>query len=138
MSDRIEAMAAMYKGGRTLQQIGDLFGITRERVRQLIKKKGMTGKDGGARISSAAGRAERMARLLARREEKAKRIYGVSHQEALALNGGMSLRDPESLATKYRQKKANALRKAHDWDLTFRGYVSAIQESGLDLGCHQF
>ena len=35
---RSEAMVAMYRAGKTLQQIGGLYGVTRERVRQLKDK----------------------------------------------------------------------------------------------------
>jgi DNA-binding CsgD family transcriptional regulator len=35
---RADAMAAMYKSGKTLEDIGGLFGLTRERVRQLITR----------------------------------------------------------------------------------------------------
>lgn len=50
---RAEVMASMYKGGKTLDEIGKLHGITRERVRQLIKKHcGMTAADGGQTTKS--------------------------------------------------------------------------------------
>lgn len=36
-----------YKSGQTLQEIGDKYGISRERIRVIIKKYGLTKKDGG-------------------------------------------------------------------------------------------
>lgn len=36
-------MVERYRSGETLQEIGDSYGITRERVRQLIKKTGTSG-----------------------------------------------------------------------------------------------
>ncbi|GAA0415393.1 hypothetical protein GCM10008934_02930 [Virgibacillus salarius] len=40
-------MAERYKNGETLQEIGDHYGLTRERVRQLINKVGVSGKSTG-------------------------------------------------------------------------------------------
>jgi DNA invertase Pin-like site-specific DNA recombinase len=39
--DKILRMEDMYRAGRTLQEIGDEFGVTRERVRQLLRKAGV-------------------------------------------------------------------------------------------------
>ncbi len=55
----------LYLQGETLQQIGDFYGISRERVRQVLKKIGITGKDGGSTVR-AKKRAE--TQLLKRRK----------------------------------------------------------------------
>lgn len=39
---RDEMMAAMYVAGKTLQEIGDANGVTRERVRQVLSKQGVS------------------------------------------------------------------------------------------------
>lgn len=38
---RVEAMAALAEGGTTLQEIGEYYGITGERVRQLLARRGV-------------------------------------------------------------------------------------------------
>ena len=43
LDSRTTAMVEMYDKGATLQEIGDQFGLTRERVRQLLKKTGRKG-----------------------------------------------------------------------------------------------
>jgi len=43
-------MASQYQAGNTLQEIGDRYGISGERVRQVIAKLGMNKKNGGKAI----------------------------------------------------------------------------------------
>lgn len=38
VNDRVVRMTALYKSGKTLQEIGDEFGITRERARQILRR----------------------------------------------------------------------------------------------------
>jgi len=40
-------MCDRYKSGQTLQTIGDVYSVTRERVRQILSRYGLTGKSGG-------------------------------------------------------------------------------------------
>ncbi len=49
---RAKAMAQKYQSGMTLQEIGDEYGITRERARKIIRKVGLA-PDGVRRISAA-------------------------------------------------------------------------------------
>ena len=74
---RSVAMAALYRDGSTLKQIGTHYGITRERVRQILKKyHGFTAQDGGCRIRSqqrsVQKRSARAAKWLAK--------YGIDYQ----------------------------------------------------------
>ena len=48
--ERVIEMAAMYRQGLTLAVIGDQYGITRERVRQLLNKAGVGADDGGSHV----------------------------------------------------------------------------------------
>lgn len=51
---RKQDMVALYKSGMTLQDIGNKYGMTRERVRQIIVKEGVTSKDGGKTVQKIA------------------------------------------------------------------------------------
>lgn len=53
------AMCALYRSGQTLVEIGNRYGMTRKRVRQLIKRHGLVGKHGGARVRARRQRANR-------------------------------------------------------------------------------
>jgi hypothetical protein len=57
---RADAMAELYRSGKTLDEIGQEFGLTRERIRQLIHKyHGLKGSDGGARVNHERRAVER-------------------------------------------------------------------------------
>lgn len=55
--ERASEIARLYKGGRTLQSIGQQFGISRERVRQVLRKRtDLTRTDGGQAVVAARRR----------------------------------------------------------------------------------
>ena len=57
---RAEEMAALYSTSMTLQQIGDKYGLTRERIRHILKKElGLTAKNGVTAARFAALRENR-------------------------------------------------------------------------------
>lgn len=64
---RTEAMIAMYRQGITLAKIGEKFGVTRERVRQLIRAAGFLEKAGAsiaARAKQERAKRERALRCM--------------------------------------------------------------------------
>src|SRR5690606_18929432 len=61
-TERASAMVAMYQAGKTLHEIGELYGVSRERVRQILTKyHGITAEGGGqhfrAKVRNAKARA---------------------------------------------------------------------------------
>ena len=62
-AERASAMASLYRDGKILQEIGDQYGMTRERVRQIITKHfGSLAIEGGKSKRAADRRADRHAR----------------------------------------------------------------------------
>lgn len=60
---RGERMAAMFRNGYTLQQIGNQYDLTRERVRQIITKHhGLKAEHGGQHVIAERGRRERQSK----------------------------------------------------------------------------
>lgn len=56
---RAERMAHLFtQEHKTLKEIGDIEGVTRERVRQILFKMGIKAKDGGARARARTRRAD--------------------------------------------------------------------------------
>lgn len=92
VENRSERMVALYKEGYTLEQIGQQYGLTRERVRQIMTGEfGVNAKDGGqaeqARRKRAAQRAKREAECLEKHgctvdQHKELRRIGREHVEA--------------------------------------------------------
>lgn len=58
--ERQARMADLYRSGLTLEQIGNLYHITRERVRQIIASAGVAASEGGARIRAQTRALDRM------------------------------------------------------------------------------
>jgi DNA-binding CsgD family transcriptional regulator len=124
------AMCEMYRAGRTLQQIGDVFGVTRERVRQLIRPMGVARKDGGRAQAVAAAKRARQDRLAAAREAKAMRTYGCGYAEAKRLNFGMQFADIGSPAYAYMRDRCNHTRHGGIFALTFPQWISLFESAG--------
>lgn len=131
--ERADTMATMFRSGRTLQQIGEVFGVTRERVRQIIKKHaGIVGKDGG-RIASAARSKEARDR---RRDIKCLAKRGCTYQQYLELrkigeqmkaDGKGYYRRPIGAFTTQRN---NAIQRGIGWSLTLWDWWQIWQQSG--------
>lgn len=131
--DRSNAMAALYLSGYTLQQIGDQYGITRERVRQVIKKRtGITRKDGG--LARAA--ADKRDRNRQKREADCLLKWGCSvaqHRQLLALARQMKAEGHSPYQTPtgaFRSQRNSAKNRNIEWDLTLWQWWTIWQASG--------
>src|SRR5690606_11286921 len=102
--ERNKKMANMYSQGCTLESIGKQFGLTRERVRQILSKKGVTANDGGAKV-----RAElRAAQKVARREAESLRKYGLPYDLMCELH-------EQKLPRAFDRQRRNAEQRAVGW-----------------------
>lgn len=115
MSDRAELMRALYLEGATLQQIGEKFGVTRERVRQILSEQyGITRTDGGASKRAAARRSIHQNKVSERLMHK----WGVSKEE-------WKKHCDNGLLQAYRYQKNNAVRRGVQFKLTFPEWLSS-------------
>lgn len=116
---RTKSMAALYRAGYTLAQIGDQYGLSRERVRQLLGKyESMSGADGGA-SAKAAARAEKQK---AARDARCMVRFGCSFETYNAV--------PSKAKRAFCQQRASAARRKVGWELTLWQWWSVWQESG--------
>lgn len=128
-------MKAMYVSGETLEGIGKKYDITRERVRQILKKRwGFVSEDGGQVMRSLRNIDERKNKDTQRRnhrEAKSLKYWGYSideYDEHVANHGTTTNR--KSPMAKYNQQKRNANARNIGWNLTFKEWWNIWQDSG--------
>lgn len=119
---REERMRALYLDGATLAAIGKEYGITRERVRQLLTKYyGIRAPDGGC-----AERARRSKQRLDRkREARAQKSFGCSYREYQTI-----LNHPDRPTKAFWCQRRNATTREIGWELNLWQWWSIWQKSG--------
>lgn len=127
---RIVWMAAMYRQGKTLQEIGDHYGITRERVRQLIGKLGLKGKDGGLHYKAVANEVSKARERAEERRQKFILQWGCTREEFEALNEGKKASDQRGRLLKWRRQKMNADNRGIPFELSFTEWCRIWDDSG--------
>lgn len=129
-------MRDRYKSGETLKQIGRIHGITRERVRQLIKKHFALSKyDGGRYIGQFLKTDIRVLAVRQRqskRELKAFKVWGMSDAEYIehVAEFGKYIPNSTSPMSRFCRQRENARIRKIQWGLTFKNWWRIWRESG--------
>jgi DNA-binding CsgD family transcriptional regulator len=114
-------MAALYTSGKTLQEIGNEFGITRERVRQLLTKFfGINREDGGQHRQAIAKRQ----RLEAKRNARSIKRWGCNWDDYVKIR---NLKKPTRA---FCAQRKTARDRGIDWQLSLWQWWSIWQQSG--------
>lgn len=132
----IDTLAMLYGEGKTLEQLGYFLGISRERVRQLFDREGISSESGG----SAARNIKRIGMLQARknalqkkREEKMERIFGCSYEELTSICGMpvnyTNIQTRGSPQNGYYQQKRNAATRGIEWNISLPDWWKIWQAS---------
>lgn len=129
-ASRAETMAAMYRAGKRLKEIGEVYGVTRERVRQIIKKEhGLTGEDGGASATAAVRRRERERK----QDEAYQKRHGCSfaeYREIRDLSRAMVADGLKSPLASYIGQRQNAKRRGIGWNISLVDWWAIWDQSG--------
>lgn len=121
VDDRTKQMAALYKSGQTLQEIGDQFGITRERVRQLITVgHGLRASDGGQHKQAI----DRQEKLATAKNNWSLRKWGCNYDQY------QTIRDLKRPTRAFSQQRQNAATRGIGWELKLWEWWSIWQQSG--------
>jgi hypothetical protein len=128
-TDRAEAIIAMYKQGKTLQEIGTHFMVSRERIRQILAKNGIKGNDGGRCIRSAETKSKR----IADKEKRCLEKLGCTHAQYKEIlkhcrEGGYSTYSAPLRA--FQTQKNNARLRGIEFNLKFWDWWQIWQKSG--------
>lgn len=122
-----EQIAARYHAGETLEQLGDVVGVTRERIRQRLKRIGVSYMVGGRhellQASRLAARVEN--RQLKRAEYERRRGFTPEQREA-AINEGFH----KDAFLIWQSKRQNILREGGEWNLTYLQWLQVWKDSG--------
>jgi hypothetical protein len=131
--ERAANMAALYADGRTLEEIGSQYGITRERVRQLIGKHfRMNGSDGGQKVRAERLRAARKAA----KDQECMQKHGCTKdqwRELIAIGEQMLAAGRGRYQTPlyaFRNQRNNAGNRGIGWELTAWQWWTIWQQSG--------
>lgn len=128
--EREAVICRLYRDGKTLQEVGEVFGLTRERVRQILKRAGVDPKEGGRSIATRRRRAAHLVERRIERDARAQELYGCYHDEALALNDGKCLSAIGGNAKSYVDQKRNAAIRDIEFSMTFPEWMSIWGQSG--------
>lgn len=118
-TERNARMVTMYRQGLTLEKIGQSFGLTRERVRQLLKKQGLVYTDGGQHKSVQA----RNAMKKAKQDSRCLARHGITYDRWKEVVG-------TGLLKAYRNQENAAKSRGIEWGLNFAHWLDLWETSG--------
>jgi hypothetical protein len=127
---RGKEMSILFRQGLTLQQIGHRYGITRERVRQILTKHhGIVGKNGGAHVTSR----RRAISQAARKDATYLAKHGCSfaqYKELLEMGRSLDVGRRRTPVGAFIQQRNNARRFGYPWKLTLWEWWTVWKKSG--------
>lgn len=105
--DRITEAVELGNQGKTLQQIGDHFGVSRQRMQQVFRKYNINPQEIGAKLRTKRSRETEAARYWLKWGDTDQQLYAEKRQ-------------------KYRAKKANAKRAGVEFTVPFSELVFPV------------
>lgn len=119
---RAQDMRQRYEDGETLEQIGQRYGLTRERVRQILTGKfGTTGRDGGQSEMARRKRRE----FHKKRDARCLKQWGCTYRQYHQI-----LKHPDKPTYAYAQQRRNARLRGIGWELSLIQWWKVWEQSG--------
>lgn len=132
-SARNDDMERRYRAGETLQQIGARYGITRERVRQILAKRGVAADAGGSCVRSAARIRLLTERRAAARSARCLRLFGCTYEQyrSVVEPGWSQSEHPERTPMgAFVRQRCTARARGIAWGFTFWAWWQVWEASG--------
>lgn len=115
---------------RTMQDIADELGVSKQRVQQILKRNSVHSSDGGSIAKNSYIRQQKEKQKKIKRKQSVFSQYGCSESEALRINEGKKLAERGSPSYKYKSYKNNLDKKDIGCELTFPEWYDIWQKSG--------
>lgn len=116
--ERYNEMARKYRSGQTLKQVAAECGVTRERVRQIISRLGLTAAEGGA----SARAAQRQIQRAEMRDKVKAELFGCTDQQYRSV--------PRKAKYAYQAFRRNQRRRTRGFSLSLWDWWRVWCESG--------
>lgn len=129
-TERNDDIERRFRAGEVMEAVAANYGISRERVRQILRKRGLIWKDGGARVRSEI-REERIAKVAgAYRDDHFQKVYGCSYAVMKEINGGENASRAGSMANLYLRQRNTSVSRSIEWRITLPEFARIWKESG--------
>lgn len=131
---RHKEIEADYRSGMTLEAIGMKMGVTRERIRQILRKNGVEPTDGGKHVVGMIRGRQQQINNAERKEQHdahAMKWFGCSHDEAVRINDGLSsFRTKGTKTSAYLDQSRNSATRQIAFKLTLPEWWDVWERSG--------
>lgn len=111
-------MASLFVAGKTLKEIGDLYGCSSEMVRQALKHLGINSSNGGSSVRSAT----RLARIVENREYRFQEKHKISSADWKSF--------PKKTRKAYITQRTNAKKRGISWEFNLNTWWAVWEKSG--------
>lgn len=111
-------MGALYKSGKTLREIAEIYGTSLDSVHASLKRIGISQQDGGRLILAANRKVQR----LAQRESICQKRFGCSLEQYRPLRG--------RITHAFSTQKSHAATRGVGWELTLLEWWDIWEKSG--------